>query len=108
MKKPIQLLLLSSVIALASCTREARQPAPTPLNTPASIQDLMTAMVDPAADTLWESVSSELTAKGIEEKQPHTDAEWLALRHQAILLQEAANLLLMPGRAVTHADSTLR
>ena len=63
----------------------------------------MTAIVDPSADALWESVSSEVTSKGTEEKQPRTDQEWLAVRHNAIALIEAGNLLMMNGRAVTHA-----
>ncbi len=62
----------------------------------------MTAIVDPSADALWEAVSSEMTSKGIEEKQPRTDQEWLTVRRSAIALIEAGNLLMMSGRAVTH------
>jgi hypothetical protein len=66
----------------------------------ATIQDLMAALVDPSADSLWAAVSATTTATGTEEKQPRTDAEWLAVRHEALLLIEAANLLLTPGRRV--------
>lgn len=66
----------------------------------------MVAMVDPAADALWESVSSETTANGIEEKQPRTEKEWQAVRRHAIALQEAGNLLMMEGREVTHAGKS--
>ncbi len=62
----------------------------------------MTAIVDPSADALWDAVSSEMTSKGIEEKQPRTNQEWLAVRRNAIALIEAGNLLMMNGRAVTH------
>jgi hypothetical protein len=62
----------------------------------------MVSIIDPSADALWESVSSETTAKGIEEKHPRTDQEWQAVRNHAIALQEAGNLLMMEGRAVTH------
>ena len=62
----------------------------------------MTAIVDPSADALWESVSTETSARGTEEKHPRSDAEWLAVRHNAIALQEAGNLLMMEGRAATH------
>jgi hypothetical protein len=60
----------------------------------------MAAEVDPAADFIWEAVSSETTAGGTDNKQPRTNAEWLALRHQAIVLIEATNLLVMDGRQV--------
>lgn len=62
----------------------------------------MVAIVDPSADALWDSVSSETTKAGIEEKQPRSDAEWQAVRHHAIALVEAGNLLLIEGRPVTH------
>lgn len=104
MKKLAHFLILSSVIALASCDRLAQDPQPAlpPFKAAASIQDLMTSIVDPSADALWDAVSSETTARGIEEKQPRTDAEWLAVRRHAIALLEAGNLLMMAGRPVTH------
>src|SRR5678815_5205302 len=40
------------------------------------------------------------SAKGVEEKQPHTDEEWKEVRRKAIALMEATNLLQMPGRKV--------
>ena len=55
----------------------------------------MADMIDPAADFLWESVSSTVTAAGVEEKQPRTDEEWAEVRRHALILAESANLLLM-------------
>ena len=60
----------------------------------------MDGIVDPAADTIWNSVSTTVSKKGIEEKAPHTDAEWGTVRHSAIELLEASNLLQIPGRHV--------
>jgi len=97
-------VLALAVLVLTSCTRapgQGTQVEP-PFQPSASIQDLMVAIVDPSADALWESVSSETSAKGIEEKFPRTDKEWQAVRNNAIALQEGANLLMMEGRAVTH------
>jgi hypothetical protein len=62
----------------------------------------MASVVDPAADALWEAVSTETTAQGEVEHQPRTDAEWLAVRHHAVTLAEAANLLLIEGRVVAN------
>ena len=60
----------------------------------------MDGMVDPAADTIWNSVSITITKKGTAEKAPHTDEEWRTVRHSAIELIEASNLLQIPGRHV--------
>jgi hypothetical protein len=98
-----KIVTLGTLSALASCT-QAPPPSPPqrPFTPAASIQDVMVSIVDPAADALWEAVSTETSIKGMEEKQPRTDAEWLAVRHRAIALQEAGNLLMIDGRAVTH------
>ncbi len=97
-------LALAAAIALAACTRAPQQTNPPlpPFKPSASIQDLMVSIVDPSASALWESVSSETTAAGTRENAPQTDAEWLAVRNRAVALQEAGNLLMMEGRAVTH------
>jgi len=60
----------------------------------------MDAMVDPGADALWDSVAVTVSAKGTEEKAPHTDEEWKDVRNSAIRLVEGTNLLIMPGRHV--------
>jgi hypothetical protein len=65
------------------------------------IKYLMEGIVDPAADTIWDSVETKITMKGKEEKAPHTDEEWATIRLSAIKLQEASNLLQIPGRHVT-------
>ena len=42
----------------------------------ATVKDIMDSLVDPSADTLWDSVETIISAAGIEEKAPHTDEEW--------------------------------
>lgn len=97
MKYLIPLLLLTACGQSVPPAKPAAQFRPT-----ASIQELMVSIVDPAADALWESVSTETTAKGTVEHQPRTDAEWQAVRNHAVSLIEAGNLLLIEGRAVSH------
>lgn len=90
---------------LAACHREARPDAgPRPV---ASIRDIMLYEVDPAADALWASVSTTLTATGTEERRPRTSAEWEAVQRQALRLAEAPNLLVVPGRRVAHGGQAL-
>ena len=60
----------------------------------------MLSVVDPAADAIWESVATIITHEGTKERRPRTDEDWEDLRHHAIRLLEASNLLLMEGRSV--------
>jgi hypothetical protein len=92
---------------LAACTEETAV-APESLYKPtATIQDIMDAQVDPAADEIWNSVASIVTPTGVEEKQPRTDEEWEALKLKAFLVIEGGNLLAMPGRRVAPEGAPL-
>lgn len=82
-------------------------PPASPLKPIAGVQDLMAGMIDPAADFLWESVSTTVTKGKTVEKQPHTDQEWAEVRRQAILLAEGANLIMMDGRHVVKEGAKL-
>lgn len=62
----------------------------------ASILELMLEIVDPIADEIFESVSVVITTDGTKETRPRTDEEWLEVRHDALILAEAGNLLKMP------------
>jgi cytochrome c556 len=69
----------------------------------ATIKDIMDSMVDPGSDYIWDAVETTVSAKGVEEKAPHTDEEWKEVRRHAIMLIEATNLLQIPGRHVAQA-----
>src|SRR5688572_3642251 len=73
-----------------------------PYRPTSTIKDIMNAHVDPSADYIWESVATVITEKGIDEKFPRTTKEWEDLRRHAIILVEASNLMIMPGRLVAH------
>jgi hypothetical protein len=92
-------IALIAFSVLSACGQHKEQTA-TPFLPTASIQEIMNSQVDPAADFLWESVSSEITAAGTVDHHPQNDAEWLELRHAAIRLIESANLLVVDGRKV--------
>jgi hypothetical protein len=112
--RKLVLLLLAPVLAVLSACQfgsatETVASAKSALTVKpvASIQEVMQALVDPSADEIWESVSTNVTKNGVEEKQPHTDAEWHALRLKAIRLIEGANLLQVEGRKVVQAGVKL-
>ena len=84
------------LVAAAGCTRD-EQPQFRPT---ATVKDIMTSVIDPEADVLWNSVATIVTASGTEERAPKTDEDWATLRQSAIQLVEATNLLRVPGRLV--------
>jgi cytochrome c556 len=93
--------VLTGVLVLLASACAPRQPAPE-YRISATIKDLMESIVDPNSDSLWESVSIDVTSKGVITKAPQTDQDWATLRNSAIALMEASNLLQMPGRHVAH------
>ena len=103
-------ILSSSVLSLvlfgAACQRaQAPKPAPPAAAQPeyaptATVKDLMQSIVDPSADVVWLSVTTVQNDKGTVETRPVSDEEWTKVRHGAIALAEAANLLMVPDRHV--------
>ena len=100
----VQFSVMAMVAAAAAgCTSEPQEPSSAPPYQPTTtIQDIMLSIVDPAADTIWESVATIVTFGNIEERRPSTEEEWQALHREGVRLVEATNLLLMPGRDVAH------
>ena len=92
------------LIAASGCTKSEPAPASgdaTPQYEPAAtVKDLMQSVIDPAADQVWNSVTTVQTASGTVDTVPKSPEDWLKVRHGAVTLSEAANLLMMPGRNV--------
>ena len=99
------------VFGLLGCSQEAPKPAASAqeslFRVTATIQEIMDSEVDPSADFLWGSVGFIATIKGVEDKQPRNDKEWAIVRHNALTLIEATNLLVMDGRRVADAGKSL-
>jgi hypothetical protein len=74
--------------------------SPSMLKPVAGISDIMAIEVDPSADALWASVGTVVTKSGTKNNRPTTDKQWDELRGRAVILIEAANLLLVDGRRV--------
>ncbi|MES2946634.1 MAG: hypothetical protein V4772_27525, partial [Pseudomonadota bacterium] len=114
----LKTLLASAItLSLAACQPSAEPPASPPplarlevkpqIPSVVSLQEVMQAFVDSSADGIWESVSTTVTKKGVEEKQPRTDAEWQEVRNHALRLIEGAALLQTEGRPIVHAGKKL-
>jgi hypothetical protein len=102
--------LLAASLSLSCAGPKSETPAPGADGAPeynqvATIQDIMNTMVDPAADYIWESVGTEVSAAGVVEKAPRNPEEWKLERQNGMILVEAANLLMMPGRKVASSGA---
>ena len=96
----IGLVLLTLVASSTACTSKEEQPFREIVGT----RLLMTAMLDPAADVVWDSVKSIITEEGIEEIAPQTNEEWIAVRNAAVVVGESGNLLMLERRAKDQGD----
>jgi len=92
------LLIITLLLAVSGCTPSA---VPEPeLEKSATIKDIMDSMVDPSGEFLFESIQEISDEHGVTQKAPQTEQEWAEVRHRAVTLLEAPNLLVMPGRRV--------
>ena len=64
-----------------------------------NIHQTMAWILDPAADVIWDSAGTIITAQGHQELAPTTNEGWAEVLHAAATLTETGNLLMMPGRA---------
>jgi hypothetical protein len=93
--RPRTVTLVAFVAATFSCSPAAPAPAPAAVE-PAplarrvgTMSELMVDFIYPASDAVFY----------ISSRTPTTSEDWMALQGQTLMLAEAANLLMMPGRA---------
>jgi hypothetical protein len=92
-----RLAVVAACCLVAAC-RAASPPEPL-FRSVATTKQLMQAIVDPAADVVWEAVGTVMTPGVTTELAPSSDEEWTAVQNGALALAESGNLLLMPARA---------
>lgn len=71
-----------------------------PFEAVADVQQLMTAVLEPAAEVYWDAVGTIVDQSGVQEIAPATDEEWIAVRNAALVVAESGNLLMLDRRAV--------
>jgi hypothetical protein len=92
---------IAFIIAGARTVRSANTAEAIVSMTPvADVRQIMVGIVAPAASVIYDSVATTVTAAGVDEKVPRTDAEWMHVANNAAMLAEAGNLLVMEDRAV--------
>lgn len=96
MTKSLLLSLLAATVVWGGCAQTA--PAG-PYKPVASVDELMDGTITPAAEIFWGSVSTTISAAGVDEKYPRTNDEWESVWGAAMTIAESGNLLMMPSRA---------
>ena len=87
-------------VALGGCGKAVPPvKAAPPIQAVATLEEVMHGMVIPHAQVVWKSSGTIYTTKGVEERKPQSDNEWLEVEASATTLTEAGNLLMMEGRA---------
>ena len=89
--------LAIAAVNLSACAADDQ---PSAFRPTATVEELMRAVIDPAADAVWDAVVIDVTADGVVEIVPETDGDWVRLRRHAVTLAESANLLLVEGRRI--------
>jgi hypothetical protein len=74
-------------------------PAAVPYEPIADVRETMDWIVLPAAEVIWDSAGTIITAEGRTELAPTTPEGWEEVRRNAAIVAEAGNLLMVPGRA---------
>ena len=97
-----RLLFLLGFPLLVGCSNEqSEEPATAEAgyNTQLDTQQIMSLVLEPASDILWDSAGWVMDAAGYEDLYPTTDEGWDFVRAQAAIVVESGNMLALPGRA---------
>ncbi len=85
-------------LLLGACSREDETASST-YQPVVDVHQSMVWIIDPAADMIWDSAGTIITAEGQQELEPTTDEGWQKIVNSAAVLTEAGNLLMIPGRS---------
>ena len=94
--RKLLICVISSALLATACSSEPSGP---PLQPIADVSGLMRNILDPAADAVWDSSGTIITAEGTDEWEPETDEEWAVVVNGAMTIAEGANLLMIGDRA---------
>jgi hypothetical protein len=97
--KGLRLFALSATLLLGCSPPPPAPPAAPPVAPILTLKQTMEWVLDPAADVIWDSVKSIITASGTKEIKPETDEQWTAVRNAAATLTESGSMLMLDGRA---------
>ncbi|MEH6568855.1 MAG: hypothetical protein V7709_07270 [Halioglobus sp.] len=94
MKKAV---FFPAVLVLFPAVCHAQEPAP-PFKAFTDVIQTMEWILEPAAEVIWGSAGTIITAQGSQELAPTSDEGWQEVVQAAALVAETGNLLMIPGR----------
>lgn len=105
----VSVALFVTGIGFLLASARVAQPAPPPVEAPATtpvatIKQIMQGITMPAANVVFQSVSTTISYRGIEEKRPTNDEEWQVVGNGAAALIETGNLLMLGSRLIDKED----
>ena len=95
-------LVAASLVSGCAAPAPEQPPAPAapPFRPVASIREVMNSVIDPSVDEVWNAVKSVVDDGRLTDHAPVKDEDWAEVRRHALIVSEAANLLLMHDRPV--------
>lgn len=101
---PMAAVVVMAGTLLGACQNDDKSVAAAapeiPYHPRATIAEIMDSMVMPAADVIWNSTAVTQTLEGEKDSRPKTDEEWKVVERAGVVLSEALNSLMIPGRHV--------
>ncbi len=103
-------IVLGSAL-VAGCQNESKPTAApaaaadSPYHVRATVAEIMDSMVMPAADVIWKSTAVIESVEGTKDLTPKNDEEWKVVERAAVVMSEALNALMIPGRHVAPPDA---
>ena len=85
---------------LMSASANEAESLASPYSNEITLREIMSSLIDPHADALWNAVRVVADSNGITEYAPESEEDWNALRISAVSIIEGANALMVPGRRV--------
>jgi hypothetical protein len=97
----VVLIAASVLVGCSSSTPASEQPpaAEPPFRPVATIREVMNSVIDPSVDVVWNSVKTVID-NGTTDHAPTAEDDWAEVRRHALIVSEAANLLMMHNRPV--------
>lgn len=90
--------VVAVTLLIAAGSAGCEGPAPPPLRHVADVKQLMTSVLEPAADEYWDGVGTIIDQSGTVEIRPESDEDWDALVNHAYVIAESGNLLMLGTR----------
>lgn len=107
---PLAVAILACGAVLGGCQNDSKPAAPaaatdSPYHLRATIAEIMDSMVMPAADIIWKSTAVIESVEGRKDFTPKNDEEWKVVERAAVVMSEAQNAIMIPGRHVAPPDA---